>query len=407
MGPGLGGLSSQNWPQADRQVSFGTMGLQRWSKIGDSVQDPERFLAFTAELLTRWFDKNARDLPWRRTQDPYAVWISEVMLQQTQVQTVIPYWRRWMDKLPRIRDLAEAPPELVLKLWEGLGYYSRARNLQRSACQILENYNGEFPRDPSAILSLPGIGRYTAGAIASIALDQPEPILDGNVIRVLTRFFALEGDPKTRPLNQQLWELAAALVWVTHESTHLGDRRCARINQSLMELGATVCTPGAQPACGVCPVAGDCEARRRGQQERFPELPPRVPITGRFFATGIVAYEGRYLLRLREDTEVNRGFWEFPNWETGPSDPPEAVLSDQLGIPPNCWSSQPDLRHHITRYRMTQRIRCACFLPSPDWAKGTWLWATVTELESLAMTAAHRKLSLRLVKILGESPQLS
>ena len=407
MGPGLGGLSSQNWPQADRQVSFGTMGLQRWSKIGDSVQDPERSLAFTAELLTRWFDKNARDLPWRRTQDPYAVWISEVMLQQTQVQTVIPYWRRWMDKLPRIRDLAEAPPELVLKLWEGLGYYSRARNLQRSACQILENHNGEFPRDPSAILSLPGIGRYTAGAIASIALDQPEPILDGNVIRVLTRFFALEGDPKTRPLNQQLWELAAALVRVTHESTHLGDRRCARINQSLMELGATVCTPGAQPARGVCPVAGDCEARRRGQQERFPELPPRVPITGRFFATGIVAYEGRYLLRLREDTEVNRGFWEFPNWETGPSDPPEAVLSDQLGIPPNCWSSQPDLRHHITRYRMTQRIRCACFLPSPDWAKGTWLWATVTELESLAMTAAHRKLSLRLVKILGESPQLS
>jgi A/G-specific adenine glycosylase len=329
------------------------------------------------------------------------------MLQQTQVQTVIPYWRRWMDKLPRIRDLAEAPPELVLKLWEGLGYYSRARNLQRSACRILENHNGEFPRDPSAILSLPGIGRYTAGAIASIALDQPEPILDGNVIRVLTRFFALEGDPKTRPLNQQLWELAAALVRVTHESTHLGDRRCARINQSLMELGAMVCTPGAQPACGVCPVADACEARRRGQQERFPELPPRVPITGRFFATGIVEHQGRYLLKLREDTEVNRGFWEFPNWETGPSDPPEAVLSDQLGIPPNRWSSQPDLRHHITRYRMTQRVRCACFLPSPDWAKGTWLWATVTELESLAMTAAHRKLSLRLVGTLGESAQLS
>lgn len=383
------------------------MGWQRWSKIGDSVQDPEKALAGTAELLTRWFDKNARDLPWRRTQDPYAVWISEVMLQQTQVQTVIPYWRRWMATLPRIRDLAEAPPELVLKLWEGLGYYSRARNLQRSACQILEKHNGEFPRDPSAILSLPGIGRYTAGAIASIALDQPEPILDGNVIRVLTRFFALEGDPKIRPLNQQLWELAAALVRVTHESTHLGDRRCARINQSLMELGATVCTPGAQPACGVCPVAGACEARRRGQQERFPELPPRVPITGRFFATGIVAYEGRYLLRLREDTEVNRGFWEFPNWETGPSDPPEAVLSDQLGIPLTRWSSQPDLRHHITRYRMTQRVRCACFLPSPDWTKGTWLWATVTELESLAMTAAHRKLSLRLVETFGESPQLS
>ncbi|MSU85122.1 MAG: hypothetical protein EXS21_08450, partial [Pedosphaera sp.] len=233
------------------------------------------------------------------------------------------------------------------------------------------------------------------------------PILDGNVIRVLTRFFALEGDPKVRPLNQRLWELAAELVEAAYSAEHLGDRRCARINQSLMELGATVCTPGVKPACGVCPVADACEARRRGQQERFPELPPRVPITRRFFATGIIAHQGRYLLKLREDTEVNRGFWEFPNWETGPSDPPEAVLSEQLGIPPNRWSSLPDLRHHITRYQMTQRVRCASFLPSPDWAKGTWLWATATELESLAMTAAHRKLSLRLVGTFGESRQLS
>jgi A/G-specific adenine glycosylase len=329
------------------------------------------------------------------------------MLQQTQVQTVIPYWGRWMDHLPGIRELAEAPPELVLKLWEGLGYYSRARNLQRAACQILEEHNGVFPDDPPTILSLPGIGRYTAGAIASIALDQPEPILDGNVIRVLTRFFALEGDPKARPLNQRLWELAAALVQAAHSAERLGDRRCARINQSLMELGATVCTPGAQPACGVCPLADACEARRRGQVERFPELPPRVPITARFFATGIIEHQGRYLLRLRENTEVNRGFWEFPNWETGSSDSPEAVLSEQLGIPPNHWSSLPDLRHHITRYRMTQRVRCACFLPSPDWTQGTWLWATATELESLAMTSAHRKLTLSLVGAFEKSRQLS
>ena len=407
MDPGLGGLSSQNWPQADRHVSLRTMGLQRRGTSGCSVQGLEKSLAVTAELLTRWFDRNARDLPWRRTQDPYAVWISEVMLQQTQVQTVIPYWGRWMDTLPRIRDLAEAPPERVLKLWEGLGYYSRARNLQRAACQILEKHNGVFPQDPGAILSLPGIGRYTAGAIASIALDQPEPILDGNVIRVLTRFFALEGNPKVRPLNPRLWELASALVEAAYSAEHLGDRRCARVNQSLMELGATVCTPGEQPACGVCPVAEACEARRRGQQERFPELPPRVTITGRFFATGIVEHQGKYLLKLREDTEVNRGFWEFPNWETGPSDPPEAVLSERLGVPLNRWSSLPDLRHHITRYRMTQRVRCASFLPSPDWAKGTWLWATASELESLAMTAAHRKLAVRLAGAFGKSPQLS
>jgi adenine-specific DNA glycosylase len=154
-------------------------------------------------------------------------------------------------------------------------------------------------------------------------------------------------------------------------------------------------------------VAEACEARRRGQPERFPELPPRVPITGRFFATGIIEHEGRYLLRLREDTEVNRGFWEFPNWETGASDSPESVLSERLGVPPDRWSSLPDLRHHITRYRMTQRVRCASFQPSADWAKGTWLWATATELESLAMTAAHRKLTLRLAEAFGKSPQLS
>lgn len=400
-------MSSQNWPQVNRRVSFRRMGLQRSTYVGSTGQHFETGLLGTAELLTRWFDRNARDLPWRKTRDPYAVWISEVMLQQTQVQTVIPYWGRWMDKLPGIRELAEAPPELVLKLWEGLGYYSRARNLQRAACQILEEHNGVFPRDPAKILSLPGIGRYTAGAIASIALDQPEPILDGNVIRVLTRYLALEGDPKARPLNSRLWELAATLVQAAHSAQHLGDRRCARVNQALMELGATVCTPGAQPACGVCPVAEGCEARRRGQPERFPELPPRVPITSRFFATGIIEHQGRYLLRLREDTEVNRGFWEFPNWETGSSDSPEAVLSERLGIPPDRWSPMPDLRHHITRYRMTQRVRCACYLPAPDWTNGTWLWATATELESLAMTAAHRKLTLRLAKAFGKSPQLS
>jgi A/G-specific adenine glycosylase len=383
------------------------MGLLGSSEGRRTAQDQESALAETAERLTRWFDQNGRDLPWRRTRDPYAVWISEVMLQQTQVQTVIPYWHRWMDTLPGIQDLAGAPTELVLKLWEGLGYYSRARNLQRAARQILDQHNGVFPQDPASILSLPGVGRYTAGAIASIALDQPEPIVDGNVIRVLTRFFALEGDPKAQPLNRRLWELAAALAQAAHCAEHLGDRRCARINQSLMELGATVCTPGTQPTCGICPVADACEARRRGQPERFPELPPRVPITGRFFATGIIEHQGRYLLRLREDTEVNRGFWEFPNWETGASDSPESVLSEQLGIPPGRWSSLPDLRHHITRYRMTQRVRCACFQPSADWAKGTWLWATAAELESLAMTAAHRKLTLRLTEAFGKSPQLS
>ena len=358
-------------------------------------------------LLTRWFDAAARDLPWRRTREAYPVWISEVMLQQTQVRTVIPYWIRWMEQLPTVRHLAEAPSDRVLRLWEGLGYYSRARNLQRAALRIMSEHGGVFPRDPDAILALPGIGPYTAGAIASIAQDQPEPILDGNVTRVLTRLFALEGDPKAPPLNRRLWELAARLVESAHAQVGLGDHRCSRLNQALMELGATVCVPGTQPACGTCPVSGACMASRHGGPGRFPESAPRVAITARFFATGILEHEGRYLLHRREDTEVNRGFWEFPNWEIADSDQPEKILGRHLGVPVDRWSSLPDLRHHITRFRMTQRVRYARFGPASAPATGTWLWATRSELESLPLTSAHRKLARRLSETFGETPQLS
>ena len=388
------------------------MGARRNDRAGGAGKDSEIDLVTIVEQLVGWFDRNARDLPWRKTLDPYAVWVSEIMLQQTQVQTVIPYWTRWMERLSRIHDLAEAPPELVLKLWEGLGYYSRARNLQRAARQLVEEHGGRFPREAAALLALPGIGRYTAGAIASIALDQPEPILDGNILRVLTRLAALEGDPRKEPLNRRLWETAASLVQAAHSAHALGDRRCSRLNQSLMELGATVCTPGARPDCARCPVSQACEARRHGCQERFPELAPRVPITPRFFATAILVHEGRHLLTLREDTGVNQGFWEFPNWETPASASPEMVLGERLGIPRDAWSTLPDLRHHITRYRMVQRVRLAHASPSPAAmagaaGRGSWLWATQAELESLPLTSAHRKLALRLPAFLAESPQLS
>ena len=157
--------------------------------------------------LLSWYGKHARDLPWRRTRDPYAIWISEIMLQQTQVATVIPYWERWMRALPTVNHLARAKPEHVLKLWEGLGYYSRARNLQAAAHQILKNHQGQFPNTPEAIRALPGIGRYTAGAISSIAFNLPEPIVDGNVIRILTRLFGRREDPKAKVLQNELWSL--------------------------------------------------------------------------------------------------------------------------------------------------------------------------------------------------------
>lgn len=350
--------------------------------------------------LVEWFDRNARDLPWRRTRDPYAVWVSEIMLQQTQVQTVIPYWTRWMERLPGVHALAAAPPEMVLRLWEGLGYYSRARNLQQAARRIVGDLGGVFPGDVAGLRALPGIGPYTAGAIASIAFDLPEPLLDGNVMRVLTRWGALGGDPRSSPLNRELWSLAARLVRTAHSTDGLGKARCSRLNQALMELGATVCTPGPAPDCAACPLSNTCQARSRGEAGRFPELAPRVATTARFFATGIVEHAGRFLLRLREDTGVNRGFWEFPNWESAADEAPAPLLSRHLGVDPQAWVALPDLRHAITRYRITQRVLLARVAGPPSGVgngpAGTWLWAGPDELEALPLTSAHRKLAGRL-----------
>src|SRR3989475_10796852 len=168
--------------------------------------------AFSLEPLLNWFKQNARDLPWRRTRDPYAIWISEIMLQQTQVKTVIPYWQRWMRRLPDVCALARARPDAVLKRWEGLGYYLRARNLQKAARTIVDRHGGRFPERFDEWVALPGIGRYTAGAICSIAFNQPTPVLDGNVIRVLTRVFGIAENPRRKETNASLWKLAQNLV---------------------------------------------------------------------------------------------------------------------------------------------------------------------------------------------------
>src|SRR5690349_4448454 len=190
------------------------------------------------QALLAWFAANARELPWRRTKDPYAIHVSEIMLQQTQVKTVIPYWERWMRELPTIEALAKAKPDRVLKLWEGLGYYSRARNLQKAAQLILAGHDGVFPGDLEKILGLPGIGPYTAGAISSIAFGLPAPIVDGNVTRVLARYLGIRGDPKSRETKNALWEAAGRLVNAAHDLNACGD-----FNEALMELGATVCLP--------------------------------------------------------------------------------------------------------------------------------------------------------------------
>ena len=329
--------------------------------------------------LLSWYGKHARDLPWRRTRDPYAIWISEIMLQQTQVATVIPYWERWMRALPTVNHLARAKPERVLKLWEGLGYYSRARNLQAAAHQILKNHQGQFPNTPEAIRALPGIGRYTAGAISSIAFNLPEPIVDGNVIRILTRLFGRREDPKAKVLQNELWSLAETLVRSTED--------CAALNQALMELGATVCHPRS-PNCTDCPVKRSCTARKENATHLIPAAPPRARTEARSIEVYWIAGGNRILLQKRPKGFHNAGFWELPNNETGPGIP----------LPPQ---SEPltTVRHTITKYRIQLM---AYAVTKPRALKGRW--CRRDELESLPITAAHRKL-LRQLPALNEAAQ--
>jgi A/G-specific adenine glycosylase len=385
-----------------------------------STRNPKRETqnAKLVRPLLRWFAAHARDLPWRRTLDPYAVWVSEIMLQQTQVKTVIPYYERWLRELPDAHALADAPPDQVLKLWEGLGYYTRARNLQRAAQQIVAEHGGEFPRDFEAVLALPGIGRYTAGAITSIAFNQPAPILDGNVIRVLTRLFAIRENPRDKAVNARLWELAEQLVQaashsafrVPHSAFLLSGRSSA-LNQSLMELGATVCTPR-QPACGACPLRTNCAARAQELVGQLPNLGARAASTARRFAAFVIARNGRVLVRQRPAGAVNAHLWEFPNVElTDASPAPLDLLRNQLGVTARDATLLCTIKHSITRYRITVEAMLVepasvCGAPASGPAvaaspastrrigdrRSAGQWVALADLDRLAFTSAHRKI---------------
>jgi A/G-specific adenine glycosylase len=362
------------------------------------------------QKLLAWFARNARPLPWRRTRDPYAIWVSEIMLQQTQVKTVLPYWERWMRALPNLATLAKAKPHTLHKLWEGLGYYTRVRNLQRAARLIVEQQDGRFPKDFDALLALPGIGRYTAGAICSIAFDQPQPILDGNVIRVLTRLWGIAGNPRERKTNDRLWQLAEELVMLAADTgaratalhasriTHQTPRPCSQFNQSLMELGALICTPR-QPRCGVCPIAQHCVAYRQGRIHQLPGLSRRVRATPRRFVAFVAHRGGRFLVRQRPAGGVNAHLWEFPNLELSPDDSDlRAAAHRALGVRPRTLEPLGTIKHSITRYRITLEAyrvtgRLAARIPAE--IEGRWLGHS--RLKQLAFTSAHRQI-LRLAE---------
>ncbi len=267
------------------------------------MRAPKRLIL--QERLLKWYDEHQRDLPWRNVTDPYPVWISEVMLQQTQVQTVIPYYLKFLEHFPSIAVLAQADTDALLRLWAGLGYYSRARNLQKSAQIIVKQFGGRFPQDYTDVLALPGIGRYTAAAIVSIAFGQTYAVLDGNVSRVLARLLSISGDPKSSAVQNRLWEVAQEL---------LPAKRPGDFNQAVMELGATVCSPR-QPRCLLCPWTRQCLARQRGLQELLPEKARQEKSRRLLRAAVVICHRGRFLIVRRAGQRLLEGFWEFPSAE--------------------------------------------------------------------------------------------
>lgn len=285
-----------------------------------------RRAAALREALLRWYGRRRRDLPWRRTRDPYAIWISETMLQQTRVETVIPYYERFLAAFPDARALADAESDAVLSLWQGLGYYGRARNLQRAARALAEDFGGCLPDDVAALRSLPGVGRYTAGAIASIAFDRPEPVVDGNVTRVLTRLLGIREDVGTKAVAERLWEEARRLA---------AGPRPGDLNQALMELGATLCTPRT-PRCEACPVAAGCDARRCADAEALPVKGARAAPKRVAAVAAWLERRGRVLAVRRPPTGLLGGLWELPGGELTAGERPgpglRRALAERVGL---------------------------------------------------------------------------
>lgn len=352
-----------------------------------------------ARRLLDWYRGAARDLPWRRTRDPYAVWVSEIMLQQTQVATVVGYFERFTRALPTIRALAAAHEDQVLKLWEGLGYYRRARQLHAAAREVVERFAGEFPRELADVQGLPGIGRYTAGAILSIAFDQRHPILEANTVRLLSRLVAFEGDSQSTAGKRLLWQTAAEL---------LPQRDCGTFNQALMELGSQVCTPR-EPACHVCPVARFCKSRKLGLQESIPRLRPRRAAVEVLEAAIVVEHRRRILVCRRGAQGRWAGLWDFPRFTLTAENPSQQAaewidaLAQQTGLRVRPVERVTTLRHSVTHHRITLLCERAARVSGKLKPGLEARWLRPAELVDYPLSTTGR----RLAQILVESGVLS
>jgi A/G-specific adenine glycosylase len=339
-----------------------------------------------ASLLLDWYDHNSRQLPWRGNPDPYAVWVSEIMLQQTRVDAVIPYYHRWMQRFPTIQSLAETSEQEVLGSWEGLGYYSRARNLHEAAHIVMQHHGGQLPGDKELLRALPGIGRYTAGAIASIAFGLDEPTLDGNIRRVLARVFDVT-EPADSPAGERLlWKLAAE---------NLPPGRAGDYNQALMDLGAVICLPK-NPRCLLCPLMQICVARAEGTQQLRPILKARKDIPHKVYAAAVIIRRGRVLMARRPPGGLLGGMWEFPNAPVDgePARRLAAALREAYGLRIRRKDLVGMIDHAYTHFSVTAHVyRCELVSLSEG---HNLKWIPVRELGSHPMGRIDRQIARKL-----------
>jgi A/G-specific adenine glycosylase len=358
---------------------------------------PTRRRSFSARLLP-WFQKNQRALPWRRdTHNPYRIWIAEILLQQTQVATVIPYYRRFLARFPSIRKLAVADLDQVFMVWAGAGYYARARNLHRAAQAIMLRFGGKIPSTVEELRTLPGIGRYTAGAIASIAFGRDASVLDGNVVRVLCRCFNIADDPSKSNTKETLWRLTEELL----PHGQAGD-----FNQALMELGATVCTLH-NPACNICPLRRSCVARRLGLQTALPFKRKHKPLPHHQIAIGVVWKRDKILIARRPLEKLLGGLWEFPGGHQEKRESLEECVTrevrEELGITISVGEEFAVVQHAYSHLTITlHAFECR-------WVRGrpraigcsAFKWVSLPELSQFAFPTANQKIIAQLSDLHG------
>lgn len=329
--------------------SSGQVPISNFSRHTDSE------IAFLRRSLLSWFRRYRRELPWRRTTDPYAIWLSEIMLQQTRVESVIPYFERFLAAFPTVERLSRASSERVLRVWAGLGYYSRARNLHQAAKAVVRDHAGKFPATADGLRTLPGVGRYTAAAIASIAYGQAVAVLDGNVKRVIARLLSIRDSIDSPAMIERLWAEAARLL----SQQHPGD-----FNQAMMELGATVCTPR-NPSCDTCPISKICRANAKGIAGELPARNSKVPVRQIFSAALAIVQDNHVLLKKRVGKGLLGGFWSLPGveWETRKIDGEQLCrrVSGQISAEIRVGRKLGNVRHEFTHRSLSMEIFAARF----------------------------------------------